>query len=431
MSKQAFIVELLKHEVRPGIGCTEPVAIALATAYATKALGEEPEELLVYLSKGIYKNAMDVGIPGTDKTGLDVAAALGAALKDPGRELELLGDITDKTREKADEYLSRIPIDVKVSDKESNVLVEVYAKGKNHQAHALIEGRHDRLTELSLDGESFPLPEMESSKQAFSEEEYKEFYSSSIDELVTTIEAIPFEELQFLLDGLMMNKEVAKQGMDKPYGLGVGHSTHKNIEEGFISSDLSNLAYMLTAAASDVRMSGERISVMSSSGSGNNGLTAILPLAALQEIKDLDDDTIVRALAMSHVITSYVKYYIGRLSNLCGCSIAASIGSGSAIAWALGGKDKVAPTINNIIANQAGVICDGAKPGCALKLGTAAMTAVQAALLTLQGTELEDHNGLTDPLPERSIQNLATLSSYGMGKVDLTIIDIMKNRKNG
>lgn len=430
MSKQAFIVELLKHEVRPAIGCTEPVAIALATAYATKALGEEPEEILVSMSKGIYKNAMDVGIPGTDKTGLDVAAALGAALKDPEKELELLGEITEKTRAIADEYLKNIPIVVQVSDKENNVLIEVHVKGKNHKAHAMIEGRHDRLTELSVDGESFALPEMESSKQVLSEEESKEFYASSIDELVSTIETMPLEDLQFLLDGLQMNRKVAEQGMEKAYGLGVGHSTHKNIEEGFVSSDLSNLAYMLTAAASDVRMSGERISVMSSSGSGNNGLTAILPLAALQEMKDLEDVTIARALAISHVITSYVKHYIGRLSNLCGCSIAASIGSGAAIAWALGGRDKVAATINNIIANQAGVICDGAKPGCALKLGTAAMTAVQAALLSLQGTVLEDHNGLTDPRPEKSIQNLAKLSSVGMGQVDLTIIDIMKNRKN-
>ena len=204
----------------------------------------------------------------------------------------------------------------------------------------------------------------------------------------------------------------------------------KNIDVGLVAQDLANLAVVLTAAASDVRMSGERVSVMSSSGSGNNGLTAILPLAALQDIRPLDDDALVRALAISHTITSYVKHYIGRLSNLCGCSIAAAIGSGSAIAWVLGGKGAIAGTVNNIIANQAGVICDGAKPGCALKLGTAAMTAVQAALLSIKGTVIEDPNGLADPCAEKSIENLATLSSNGMSNVDRTIIDIMQNRGN-
>lgn len=428
MSHSNFIIELLRNEVRPAIGCTEPVAIALATAYGAQLLGEMPQKITILTSKGIYKNGMDVGIPGTEKTGLDVAAALGAALADPSKGLELLGDVTEEIRQKADRYLATLPIHVDLADTDKPVYIEAFLEGAHHHARARITDRHDRLVELSLDGENLPLVQKETLVQTLSEEEKESFYHLRLVDIAEIIEALPGEELAFLLEGLDMNRQAAERGLEAPYGLGVGYNMQKNIEEGLIAEDLANLAFVLTAAASDVRMSGERVSVMSSSGSGNNGLTAILPLAALQEVKKLDEDTLARALAISHTITSYVKHYIGRLSNLCGCSIAAAIGSGSAIAWVLGGKNAIPGTVNNIIANQSGVICDGAKPGCALKLGTAAITAVQSALLALKGTQLHDPNGLSDPCAEKSIENLAALSASGMTRVDDTIIAIMRNR---
>jgi|LSQX01.2.fsa_nt_gb L-cysteine desulfidase len=430
MSYSNFIIELLTNEVRPAIGCTEPVAVALCTAYGTELLGEEPKKITVFTSKSIYKNGMDVGIPGTKKTGLDVAAALGAALKDSSKGLELLGDVTDEKREMADKYLQEYSITVDIADTDRAVYIEALLESEHHHSRALILDRHDHLVELSLDGKDLPLVKKVSDTGSISKEEKEKFYHIKLQEIAEVIEGIPAEKLYFLLEGLEMNKKTAALGINERYGLGVGFNMQKNIDEGLVAQDLANLAFVLTAAASDVRMSGERVSVMSSSGSGNNGLTAILPLAALQDIRPLDDDALVRALAISHTITSYVKHYIGRLSNLCGCSIAAAIGSGSAIAWVLGGKGAIAGTVNNIIANQAGVICDGAKPGCALKLGTAAMTAVQAALLSIKGTVIEDPNGLADPCAEKSIENLATLSSNGMSNVDRTIIDIMQNRGN-
>lgn len=371
---------------------------------------------------------MDVGIPGTEKTGLDVAAALGASLNDSSKGLELLGDMNDEKKEIANKYLEECSITVKIADTDKTVYIEALLESQNHQSRALILERHDQLVELSLDGKSLPLAKKENTSVDISPEEKGRFYHIKLEEIAEAIEQIPGEQLYFLLEGLEMNKKAAALGIKEHYGLGVGFNMQKNIEEGLIGEDLASLAFVLTAAASDVRMSGERVSVMSSSGSGNNGLTAILPLAALEQIKPLDDATLARALAISHTITSYVKHYIGRLSNLCGCSIAAAIGSGSAIAWVLGGKIAIPATVNNIIANQAGVICDGAKPGCALKLGTAAITAVQAALLSLKGTTIQDPNGLVDPCAEKSIENLAALSSVGMAKVDEAIIDIMQNR---
>lgn len=430
MYLQETILSILGREVTPAVGCTEPVAIALNAAHAAQELkktGQEPTSIEVRLSKGIFKNGMDVGIPGTDQTGLDVAAALGVALEDPSEGLELLKDIDDETRNRADVYLKEIVPHIQVLIDSKPIYVETVLRSKDHVAKAITEDRHETIVRLELDGKVVELPDLEQAKKK-NGVDLGDFYQTSIDEIVTAIEGISEEKLLFLLDGLHMNLSAAKKGLEQPYGLGVGYNTKVNMEDGLVAKDLTNLAYMLTSAASDVRMSGERIPVMSSSGSGNNGLTAILPLAALHEIKNLDDATLTRSLAISHIITSYVKHYIGRLSNLCGCSIAASIGSGAAIAWVLGGKDIIGATINNVIANQAGVVCDGAKPGCALKLGTAAATAVQSALLAYRGTELKDHNGLTDPLPEKSIANLATLSSKGMGQVDLTIIDIMKER---
>lgn len=432
MSQSNFIIELLKNEVRPAIGCTEPVAIALGTAYGAQLIGEKPTKITVLTNKAIYKNGMDVGIPGTEKTGLDVAAALGAALSDPSKGLELLGEVTPEKKEIADSYLKEIPIRVDIADTDKAVYIKVLIESKNHKAEVLIYDRHDQLIELSLDGKVLSTIHKDAVTEGLSDnnDEKEKFYRFKLEEIVETIEKIPAEKLHFLLEGLEMNKKAAQLGMEKRFGLGVGFNMYQNMKEGLISEDFANLAFVLTAAASDVRMSGERVSVMSSSGSGNNGLTAILPLVALQKVKSLDDATLARALAISHTITSYVKYYIGRLSNLCGCSIAAAIGSGSAIAWVLGGKSAIAGTVNNIIANQAGVVCDGAKPGCSLKLGTAAMTAVQAALLSLKGTIIIDHNGLTDPCAEKSIENLALLSSKGMKDVDESIIDIMQNRRS-
>lgn len=423
-----FIIKLLKEEVRPALGCTEPVAIALASAYGAQLLGEEPQKIEISSSRAIYKNGMDVGIPGIDKTGLDVAAALGAALADPSGGLELLGAIDENTRKKADKFLEEKRVLVEVASDDRPVYIEARLESENHTSRVLILDRHDRLVELSLDGKLVHSLDEEAASSALDKKLKEDFYNSKILDIVESVEKLPVEELAFLLEGLEINLEAARLGIKDSYGLGVGHSMEKNMEEGLVARDFANMAYLLTAAASDVRMSGERVSVMSSSGSGNNGLTAILPLAALRELRPLDDEAMIRALAISHLLTSYIKYYIGRLSNLCGCSIAAAIGSGSAIAWLLSGRDIIPATINNIIANQSGVICDGAKPGCALKLGTAASTAVQSALLALQGTILEDHNGITSPVVERSIKNLAALSSPGMASVDDTVISIMQGR---
>jgi L-cysteine desulfidase len=426
------IIDILKKEVKPAVGCTEPVAVALNTAYAVSVLPDNSKEIIkisVEVSKGIYKNGMDVGIPNTTKIGLNIAAALGAAVGSPRHGLEILGKITDKELLYSDELLESCDIKVEVAANNFNpVYVKTTIENKDHIVVAITEDKHDNLVFLSLNGKEIVSKKKKNNESITSDEE-KDFYNLPINTIVEAIETMAFNDLEFLLAGIKMNMDVAKEGLSKKHGLGVGYCYNKCMETGILAKDMSNLAYTLTAAASDVRMSGYSMPVMSSSGSGNNGLTAILPLAAYKEIKDIDDEELVKALAISHIITSYVKKYIGRLSNLCGCSIAASVGSGSAIAWLLVGRKAIPQTINNIIANQSGVICDGAKPSCVLKLGTAASTAVQSAILAAGGASTYTFNGIVDNISENSIRNLAKLSSEGMKNIDDTIINIMLNRR--
>lgn len=433
MNIKKEVIEILKKEVKPAVGCTEPVAVALNTAHAVDLLPADSKEIskiTVELSKGIYKNGMDVGIPNTKKIGLDVAASLGAATS-PTYGLEILGKIKAEELKKSEKASELYEVDIKVAkDNNKSIYVKTTIENSNHTSIAVTEDKHDNLVYLSLDGKEILNKRNEASNQAaISDSSDADFYSLPIDTIVKEIEEIDYDDIKFLLDGIEMNMQAAKAGIEANYGLGVGYNFHKNIEKGIISKDFANWAYMLTAAASDARMSGQPIPVMSSSGSGNNGLTAILPLAAYKEILDVSDENLTKAVAISHIITSYVKKYIGRLSNLCGCSLAASIGSGSAIAWLLSGRDYITPTINNVIANQAGVICDGAKPGCALKLGTAAATAVQSALLAIEGTIIKDHNGIASRSAEDSIRNLGIISSDGMKPVDDAVIRVMLNRE--
>lgn len=432
MDIKRHIIEILNREIKPAIGCTEPVAVALNTAYGVSILPNDSKEIskiTVEVSKGIYKNGMDVGIPNTNKIGLHIAASLGASIGDPKCGLEILGKITNEELKYSEKILESCEINVKV-DKDNNkpVYIKTTIENKNHVSVAITEDKHDNIVLLSIDGNEILNKRNGASKENNNDNEEQNFYSLPINTIVEEIEKLDYEDIKFLLDGMEMNMNIAKEGLDKKHGLGVGYSYNSNMKNGLISKDFVNLAYALTAAASDVRMSGYSMPVMSSSGSGNNGLTAILPLAAYKEIMKISDEDLVKALAISHIITSYVKRYIGRLSNLCGCSIAASIGSGAAIAWLLGDKNAITSTINNIIANQAGVICDGAKPSCALKLGTAASTAVQSALLAIEGITIKDFNGIVDNQVEKSIRNLAKLSGEGMKNIDDTVIEIMLNR---
>lgn len=425
MNLRESILYILNNDVKPAVGCTEPVAIALACATAKSVLEGEIDKVVVKLSPNVYKNGMNVGIPGIDEIGLDVAAALGTAKGDPSEKLKILGNIDVNIKNHAKELLKEKRVEVKLLDTSKKIYIECSIHAGNDISKAIIEDRHDNITNIFLNNNCV-FSAQNNDTLAKIDELDDSFFEYSITDIIKEIEKLDFEDIKYMLEGISMNEEAAALGMSKKFGIGVGYAIKENIEKGLIAQDLPDLAMMMTAAASDARMSGFPIPVMSSNGSGNHGLTAILPIVAYNKMYPTDDDKIARALAISHLVTAYIKHYVGRLSCLCGCSIAAGTGSACAVVWLMGGEyTHIQGVIKNILANQSGVVCDGAKPGCSLKLGTAAASAMQSAILAINGFSASKNNGIVTKTAEQSIKNLGILSQKGMNDVDKTIIDIM------
>lgn len=408
----------------PATGCTEPVAIALAAAAAAEQLeGEAVLRLSVHLSPNVFKNALGVGIPNCPDTGLDMAAALGMALADSSQGLKLLGEVTPQVLEKAQSALRAGRVTVHLADTEEKILILAQAASETHRAEATILGRHDFFTRIEKDGVVLVSATPDSGAPS---DPAEQVYASTVAALISAIESIEPENLEFLLEGLTMNRAAAAYGLANRSGLAVGATLQDQIDKGMLAMDVMNLATVLTAAASDARMSGAGLPVMSSNGSGNNGLTAVLPLAAYGQLFQTAPDRMAKALAISHILNCYIKRRIGRLSSMCGCSIAAGTGAGAALSWLMDGSmDAIESTIQNMIANVSGMICDGAKEGCALKLSTSASVAVKSALLGSGRCQVPAHNGIIGSTVEETIENLGRLSHEGMKITDQVILKIM------
>lgn len=424
MNLKSSIIETLRKEVVPATGCTEPVAIALAAAKAAEQLDHDSFKTLeVFISPNVFKNGMGVGIPNCPETGLDTAAALGLALGDASAGLKLLSQVTSETLKEARAALQEKRVTVHLADTDEKIYIEASVSGGGHSAKAIIQGRHDFVSYLSVDDHVLledcltVTPEKDPAEQV---------YGSTIEALIKTIETIDFQELEFLLEGMDMNRAVAQYGLTNRSGLAVGATLNDQVDKGMMAMDVMNLATILTASASDARMAGVNLPVMSSNGSGNNGLTAVLPLVAYDQFFHTEPERMARALAISHIINCYIKRRIGRLSSMCGCSIAAATGAGAALSWLMDGSMAcINSTIQNMIANVSGMICDGAKEGCALKLSTSASVAVKSALLGGGHCTVPAHNGIIGDTVEETIENLGCLSNEGMKITDQVILKIM------
>ncbi|AOT68832.1 L-cysteine desulfidase family protein [Geosporobacter ferrireducens] len=426
MNLKAQIINTLKAEVVPALGCTEPVAVALACAKARELINnEEISNVNILVSPNIYKNGLCVGIPYTDEVGLQIAGALGIVGGKPEKELQVLEKLGDREIQLAKEMVKRKIVCLEIKDTQEKVYVEVTIQSKQSSAKVIISEKHNQFVYLEQNG-TVLLNSM--TNETLEKVNVSELYRTSIFEIIAAIESIDWQELAFLLDGLEMNAQVAKAALENSMGMGVGRGFLDNMNKGILSDDLINYAMMLTAAGADARMSGAPIPVMSSNGSGNHGLTAILPIAAYQKKFDATKESYARALAISHIVTGYIKHYTGRLSALCGCGVAAATGASVAIAWLMGAdEEKINGTIKNMVANIAGMVCDGAKVGCALKLATAAATAIQSALLAMQCVIVPAKNGIVGLTAEESIKNLGQLGIEGMTVTDDVILGIMQN----
>lgn len=427
MDIKGRLVNILVEEVKPAMGCTEPVAVALACAKAKELLGEEIVNHRVLVSPNVYKNGLCVGIPGTERVGLKISVALGFIGGHSENGLRVLESITNEEVKLAEKYMDDTPISVSPADTKEKVYIEVNLEGKNNTSKVIVRTKHDNFVYLEANGEVLlaeeGLGEIASTTEAVEENILD---TITIKELVQSIEDMEFKDIEFLLEGKSMNEEIANYGLENKIGIGVGYGMKKSIESGLLGDDLINHAMMITAAASDARMGGVKMPVMSSNGSGNHGITAILPIAAYNKKFPQTGEKLAKALAISHLVTAYVKNFTGRLSAVCGCGVAASTGATAGLAWLMSGDIKqVEGAMENIVANLSGMICDGAKSGCALKLASAASAAVQSAIIATQDCIVPPLTGIVGNTVEESIQNLGKVSDKGMTTTDEVIINVM------
>ena len=423
-------------EVAPALGCTEPSAIALAAAAASSLLsGEEPESIQLWVDPNIYKNAFAVSIPGTEgESGLALAAALGAMGGDPVLGLEVLEKVDSKDLASARKLVQDAGVKVNLLSDHQGLYIKVTVSSMGHTAQAVIEGVHDNITSLTLDGKD--LAEHKLIKESRGDHESLEELESWLQklrlaDLLILLDDLDEEDMAFLQRGIDYNLQLAEYGLKHGPGLGIGLGLEKLAGQGMISRDMVLASRILTSAAADARMSGARLPAMSSAGSGNHGLTAILPIVAIREFIDVkDDDRVLKAVALSHLVTGYIKAHTGRLTAICGCSVAAGAGAAAGVTYLMGGScSHIAGAIKNIVGDLAGVICDGAKDSCAMKLATAAGSAVHAGLFSLHGIFVQSTDGIIGFTSEQTMENVGTLSSEGMIEADRAILRIMLEKE--
>jgi L-cysteine desulfidase len=431
------IKSILKTEVAPALGCTEPVAIALGCAAAASLISDDAiESIEIWVDPNIYKNGVAVTIPGTGGLcGLDTAGAIGALGGASELGLEVLEPVDDAVVAKAKKILKDGRVKINLLPDQKGLYIRSKVNGTHNSAESEIRDLHDNIVSLSRNGRKItksPLLSKRSEGDGKSERGQLETWlkSLSLSDLVALLDDIDADDLDFLEEGIQYNLRLAEHGLKHGTGLSIGKTMERLVRQRLMCRDMITSARILTSAASDARMAGVKLPAMSSAGSGNHGLTATLPIEAVTDYIECDRDMVLKAVGLSHVITAYVKAYTGRLSAVCGCSVAAGAGATAGIAYLLGGDLRhIAGAIANLIEDLAGVICDGAKAGCSLKLSTAAGTAVQAALFALQGVQVQSTDGIIATSPEKTMQNVGQLSTQGMIETDRTILKIMLEKR--
>ena len=441
--RQAELIELIHKEVKPALGCTEPIAVALAVAKAVDIISENCSRcgdcplwrqtadfrISVEVSGNILKNGMGVGIPGTGMVGLPIAAALGAVCGDPSLGLEVLHGVSDSAVSRAKELVAAKRVAISVAETEHLLYVKatvsmgegIRASAEVHpRAYAVIEDDHDKIVETSFADRIL----MSSESGAAVKDRTTLDYKLSVREIYDFACTADYEDIAFILEDRTLNLALAKEGLDGDYGLRVGKAIRENQLEVF-GDDLMSYAMGMTAAASDARMAGCTLPAMSNSGSGNQGITVSMPIIAYALKYGIADEPLARALILSNLVAIHIKGFLGKLSALCGC-VVASTGSACGIVYLQGGTyEQVCAAIKNMIGNITGMVCDGAKIGCAMKVASGVSSAIQSAVLALRDTCIPSTDGIIEDDIEKTVRNLGTIGSVGMQATDKMILDIM------
>ena len=420
-SQWSDFIRLLKQEVVPALGCTEPISVALAAANCRALLGQEPEEISIWVSANLFKNGMGVGVPGTGMIGLPIAAAVGVVGGNPQGGLEVLKTLTQAQVEQARSLLPGIKVDIK--EVPDVLYAEVLASVAGHSARVIICGSHTRITLMELDGQALP---QELPKGGAAAQKINSFNAeSTLRDIVDFALLVPIDDIGFIQEAARLNLALADEGLHG-YGLCIGKTLTDQVERKLLSDDLMTLAMRLSSAASDARMDGAMLPAMSNSGSGNQGIAATMPVVAAARFLKSDTEQLTRALILSHLIAIYIKTHQNKLSALCAASTAA-MGAGAAITWLLGGQyTQISHCINNMISDVSGIICDGAGSACSMKVSTSTSAAVKAALLAINNLRVTQSEGIVSDDVDQTIANLGMLSRNGMLDTDVEIIRIMR-----
>lgn len=428
MTKEQML-ELLKSDVVPALGCTEPVCIALCTAQAATVLESPIESILLELNPGLYKNAISAGIPGCPQVGIPWAIAIGANLKNPEKKLQLLEDVTPDVLCAAEKLISENRITATVKTDETGIFARCTLRSATEEVICIIRNSHTNIIHLSKNGQV--LLEKDTTATASGGEPLVEMLQqmtiSQIRQLVCTASE---EELAFMTDGIAMNEQLAAYSETHPIGIGLAATLRAQIGSSLLSNDLVSRIALAVTAGLENRLDGCQLPTMSSSGAGSKGLVVILPVSETAKAIGASRLETIRAIAFSHLVNRYINAFVGKLSPMCSCVVCASTAASAGITMLLGGNDtQIGYAIRNMSGTVTGMLCDGGKIGCAMKVSTGSFAAVMSALQAVNNVTLRVTDGICAETPEQCIRNMASIGINGMKETDLEILRIMKDCK--
>lgn len=414
------IIATVQQEVVPALGCTEPVSLALAAAVARQYLGALPDRIEAKVSPNLMKNGMGVTVPGTGTVGLTMAAAIGAIGGDPKGGLEVLKQITAEQVALAKQMINDHKIEVSISDTEHILYSEATLFNADQQVKVRIAAHHTNVIYIEKNGELlFSKPcvvESENAENVFANLNAKDIYDFSLN--------VELEKIRFIQQAAILNSALSQEGLNQDYGLHIGRTLQKQIGKGLISDDLLNRIVIETTAASDARMGGANLPAMSNSGSGNQGITATMPVVVVARHVAAGEEQLIRALFLSHLMAIYIHSKLPKLSALCAVTTAA-MGSCAGVAWLLTGKfEAISMAISSMIGDISGIICDGAANSCAMKVSTSVSSSYKSILMALDDTQVTGNEGIVEHQIDRSINNLCAIASRSMQYTDRQGIEI-------
>ena len=420
------IIDLMHRQVVPAVGCTEPMAVALCTARATELLGQKPEKISAFLSANILKNAMGVGIPGTGMIGLPIAISLGALIGKSEYQLEVIKDLTPETLEEGKQYVSENRIDIKLKEGITEKLyIEMTCEAGGKKATAIISKTHTNFVYEEADGKVLLDKQVPAEEGAPTDNKDIQLNLKMVWDFATTT---PINEIEFILEAKRYNMNAAEEALKGNYGHCVGKTMDRPLSRGLFGNSIYSHIRSKTASACDARMGGAMVPVMSNSGSGNQGICATNPVVVFAKENENTPEELVRALTLSHLTAIYIKQNLGALSALCGCIVACT-GSSCGITYLMGGDyNNICYAVKNMIANLTGMVCDGAKPSCALKVSSGVSTAILSAMLSMENHHVTEAEGIIDKDIDKSIRNLTSLGKDAMNEMDIMVLDIMTSK---